>query len=46
MIAIAKAADYPNQPIAVEKIVKDPATGKVNWKLVDENGNEHIDKGG
>ena len=40
-----KAAGYPNQPIAFEKIGEDPATGKIKWKLVDENGNEHVHKG-
>lgn len=40
-----KAAGYPNQPIAFEKNGEDPATGKIKWKLVDENGNEHVHKG-
>lgn len=40
-----KAAGYPNQPIAFEKMGEDPATGKIKWKLVDENGNEHVHKG-
>jgi len=40
-----KAAGFPNQPIAFEKIGEDPATGKIKWKLVDENGNEHVHKG-
>jgi hypothetical protein len=40
-----KVAGYPNQPIAFEKIGEDPATGKIRWKLVDENGNEHVHKG-
>jgi hypothetical protein len=40
-----KAAGYPNQSIAFEKIGEDPATGKIKWKLVDENGNEHVHKG-
>jgi len=40
-----KAAGYPNQPIAFEKIGEDPATGKIKWKLVDEKGNEHVHKG-
>ena len=39
------AAGYPNQPIAFEKISEDPATGKIKWKLIDENGNEHVHKG-
>jgi hypothetical protein len=41
-----KAAGFPNQPIAFEKIGEDLATGKVKWKLVDEYGNEHVHKGG
>jgi hypothetical protein len=41
-----KAAGYPHQPIAFEKVGEDPATGRVKWKLVDENGNEHVHKGG
>jgi hypothetical protein len=40
-----KAAGFPNQPIAFEKMGEDPATGKIKWKLVDENGNEHVHKG-
>jgi hypothetical protein len=40
-----KAAGFPNQPIAFEKIGEDPTTGKFRWKLVDENGNEHVHKG-
>ncbi|HUG97384.1 MAG TPA: hypothetical protein VMJ94_07575 [Nitrososphaera sp.] len=40
-----KAAGYPNQPIAFEKIGEDPATGKIKWKLIDGNGNEHVHKG-
>ena len=40
-----KAAGFPNQPIAFEKIGEDPATGKIKWKLVDENGAEHMHKG-
>jgi hypothetical protein len=41
-----KAAGFPNQPIAFEKVGEDLATGKVKWKLVDEYGNEHVHKGG
>ncbi len=41
-----KAAGFPHQPIAFEKVGEDPATGKVKWKLVDEYGNEHVHKGG
>lgn len=40
-----KAAGFPNQPIGFEKIGEDPATGKIKWKLIDENGNEHQHKG-
>lgn len=40
-----KAAGYPNQPIAFEKMGEDPATGKIKWKLVAENGDEHVHKG-
>jgi hypothetical protein len=41
-----KAAGFPNQPIAFEKVGEDLATGRVKWKLVDEYGNEHVHKGG
>jgi len=40
-----KNAGYPNQLIAFEKIGEDPATGKIKWKLIDENGKEHVHKG-
>lgn len=40
-----KAAGVPNQPIAFERIGQDEATGKIKWKLVDENGEEHVHKG-
>lgn len=40
-----KAAGYPNQPIAFEKIGEYLASGKINWKLVDGNGDEHVHKG-
>jgi hypothetical protein len=40
-----KAAGFPNQPIAFEKIGEDLSTGKIRWKLVDENGNEHVHRG-
>ncbi len=40
-----KAAGFPNQLIAFEKVGEDQATGKIKWKLVDENGNEHVHKG-
>ncbi len=41
-----KAAGFPHQPIAFEKVGEDLATGRVKWKLVDEYGNEHVHKGG
>jgi hypothetical protein len=41
-----KAAGFPNQPIAFEKVGEDPATGRAKWKLVDEYGNEHVHKHG
>ena len=41
-----KAAGFPHQPIAFEKVGEDLATGKVKWKLVDEYGNEHVHKSG
>jgi hypothetical protein len=40
-----KAAGYPNQSIAFEKIGEDLASGKIKWKLVDGNGDEHVHKG-
>jgi hypothetical protein len=39
-----KAAGFPNQLIAFEKIGEDPLTGKIRWKLIDENGLEHKHK--
>lgn len=39
-----KAAGYPGQLISFEKIGADPATGRIRWKLVDENGAEHAHK--
>lgn len=41
-----KAAGFPHQPIAFEKVGEDVTTGKVKWKLVDEYGNDHVHKGG
>lgn len=38
-----KAAGFPNQPIAFEKIGEDQ-TGKTLWKLIDETGVEHKHK--
>ena len=40
-----KAAGFPNQLIGFEKIGEDPTTGKVKWKLVNENGQQHEHKG-
>jgi len=40
-----KSAGYPNQPIAFEKLGEDLSTGKIRWKLVDGNGDEHVHKG-
>ena len=37
-----KAAGFPNQLIGFEKIGEYPTTGKGIWKLIDENGSEHI----
>ena len=39
-----KAAGFPNQLIGFEKIVEDPITGKVRWKLVNEDGQQHEHK--
>ena len=39
-----KTAGYPNQMIGFEKTGQDPSTGKINWRLVDENGAEHKHK--
>jgi hypothetical protein len=36
-----KAAGFPNQMIGFEKIGEDPTTGKIIWKLVNENGQQH-----
>ncbi len=41
-----KSAGFPNQPIAFEKVGEDSATGRTKWRLVDENGNLHVHKGG
>jgi hypothetical protein len=37
-----KAAGFPNQLIGFEKIGENPTTGRGIWKLIDENGSEHI----
>jgi len=39
-----KAAGFPNQPIGFEKIGEDPVTGKIIWKLINENGEQHKHK--
>ncbi|MFL6325726.1 MAG: hypothetical protein ACJ72C_13355 [Nitrososphaeraceae archaeon] len=39
-----KAAGFPNQMIGFEKIGEDPITGKIIWKLVNENGQQHEHK--
>ena len=39
-----KAAGFPNQLIGFEKIGEDPVTGKISWKLIDENGEQHKHK--
>jgi len=39
-----KAAGYTNQMISFEKIGVDPSSGKIRWKLIDENGLEHSHK--
>jgi len=39
-----KAAGFPNQLIGFEKIGEDAATGKISWKLIDENGEQHKHK--
>jgi hypothetical protein len=39
-----KAAGFPNQLIGFEKIGEDPVTGKIMWKLINENGEQHKHK--
>jgi hypothetical protein len=39
-----KKAGYPNQMIGFEKIGQDHSKGKINWRLVDENGADHRHK--
>ena len=39
-----KAAGFSNQLIGFEKVGEDSTTGKISWKLVDENGVEHKHK--
>jgi hypothetical protein len=36
-----KEAGFPNQLIGFAKVGEDPATGKINWKLIDEDGEDH-----
>jgi hypothetical protein len=38
------AAGFPNQLIGFEKVGEDPITGKISWKLVTANGEEHKHK--
>jgi hypothetical protein len=39
-----KAAGFPNQLIGFENIGEDEITGKVKWKLVNEDGQQHEHK--
>jgi hypothetical protein len=39
-----KAAGFPNQFIGFEKVAKHSTTGKIGWKLIDENGVVHKHK--
>jgi len=39
-----KDAGFPNQLIGFEKIGEDHITGKVRWKLVNEDGQQHMHK--
>ena len=39
-----KEAGFPNQLIGFEKIGEDPTTGKVKWKLVNEDAQQHEHK--
>jgi hypothetical protein len=39
-----KDAGFPNQIIGFEKVGEDSVTGKVRWKLVNENGQQHEHK--
>ena len=40
----SKAAGFPNQLNGFEAVGEDSTTGKISWKLVDENGVEHKHK--
>ena len=39
-----KVNGFSNQLIGFEKIGEDPITGKISWKLIDENRQEHKHK--
>ena len=39
-----KEAGFPNQLIGFEKVGEDTITGKIRWKLVNENGQQHEHK--
>lgn len=39
-----KAAGHPGQLISFEKLGEDPVTGKMKWKLIGEDGAEHVHK--
>jgi hypothetical protein len=39
-----KAAGHPNQMIGFEKTGQDPATAKITWRLIDENGTDRKHK--
>ena len=39
-----KATGLPNQMIGFEKVGENSNTGKIIWKLIDENGGEHTHK--
>ena len=39
-----KAAGFPNQQIGFENVGEDPISGKITWKLVNENGEYHKHK--
>jgi hypothetical protein len=39
-----KDVGFPNQLIGFEKVGEDAITGKLRWKLVNENGEEHKHK--
>jgi hypothetical protein len=36
-----KEAGFPNQLIGFEKVGEDPKSGKINWKLINEDGEDH-----